>query len=253
MGRVVGRRDWADGLFSLSVAAALEPHRPGQFVNLGLELDGELVRRAYSLASPPGSVAEVLVTVVPGGRLTPALARLRVGDELFVEPRAQGFFTLDYVPPAAELWLLATGTGLAPFVAMLRSGEPFRRFERVVLVHGVRERAHLAYADELAALARSHAGQLRRVACVTREAVAEGLEGAADADGLAWLRGRVPAALGDGRLEGAAGAALEPARVHVLMCGNPAMVDATTAVLEARGLRRHRQRAPGHFAAERFW
>src|SRR5450432_782842 len=157
-GRVVARRDWAPGLTTLTIDAAIEPHTPGQFVNLGLELGGELVRRSYSIASVPGAALEFFLKEVPGGTLTPALLRLPVGAPVLVERKPQGFFTLGYVPPCRDIWFVATGTGLGPFVAMLRSAEVWRRFERVAVVHGARRPEHLSYGDELAALATTHAG-----------------------------------------------------------------------------------------------
>src|SRR5262245_13703034 len=121
-GKIAVRRDWAPGLATLGLDAQLEPFAPGQFVNLALELDGQLVRRAYSLASAPGAPPEFYVNEVDGGAFTPALFRLQPGDRIWVEPKAQGFFSLDWLPPAEELWMVATGTGLAPFISMLRAG-----------------------------------------------------------------------------------------------------------------------------------
>jgi ferredoxin--NADP+ reductase len=118
----------------------------------------------------------------------------------------------------------------------------WQRFERIVLVHGVRERAHLAYADELAEHSRSHDGRLTRVAVVSREPGATGV-----------LHGRIPEAFGDGRLEASAGLSLSLERSHLMLCGNPGMIDDVTRVLEPRGFRRHRTRKPGHITTERYW
>src|SRR5687767_10780019 len=141
-GRLIARHDWAPGLFSLTVDASIEPFQPGQFVNLALDVGGTIERRSYSIASPPGAPLEFLVAEVPEGKLTPGLTRLAPGDRLLVEPKPQGFFTLRWVPDAPELWLVATGTGLGPFLSILRSDEPWERFERVVLAHSARDRSH---------------------------------------------------------------------------------------------------------------
>lgn len=239
---ISARREWAPGLVTLTVAAPLEPFKPGQFVNLGLELDGRLVRRSYSLASAPASPPEFYLTGLDGGELSPALLRLMPGERVLIDTRPQGFFTLDWVPPAPELWLLATGTGLAPFLSMLRSGEVFARSERVVLVHGVREPSHLAYGTELAELTALHPGRLVRVPVVSRDPSARGV-----------VHGRIPAALADGRLEAAAGLGLSPERSHLMLCGNPAMIDDTVQALAPRGFARHRQRKPGHITTEKYW
>jgi ferredoxin--NADP+ reductase len=236
------RRDWAPGLATLGLDARIDDFRPGQFLNLGLELGGELVRRAYSLASAPGAEAEFYLNEVEGGQLTPALFRLQIGDRVLLESKPQGFFSLDWVPQADELWMIATGTGLAPFISMLRSGQPLQRFSRVVLVHGVRRADQLSYATEIASLSASHAGRIARVAVVSREADVEDV-----------LHGRVTTALDSGALENKAGLSLSPERSHLMLCGNPKMIEELSERLAARGLQRHRQRKPGHVTSERFW
>jgi ferredoxin--NADP+ reductase len=241
-GHLIARRDWAPGLSTLLVKAEIEPFAPGQFVNLALELEGVAERRSYSIASPPGAPLAFLVTEVPGGALTPHLFRLAPGDKLLVEPKAQGFFTLKWVPPAAELWLVATGTGLGPFLSLLGDGELWERFERVVLVHGVREARHLAHRDELVALAEARGPRFSFVPVLSREAAERG-----------ELTGRVTTLLADGSLERAAGTRLDPERSHLMLCGNPLMIEEMTLRLGERGLRKHRVRAPGHITVEKYW
>jgi ferredoxin--NADP+ reductase len=240
-GRIAARRDWAPGLTTLTVDATIQPHLPGQFVNLGLERGAELVRRSYSIASTPGAPLEFYLKEVPGGALTPELVRLPIGAQVLVEQKPQGFFTLDYVPPCRDMWFVATGTGLGPFMAMLRSPEVWRRFERVVVVHGARRVEHLSYSEELAKLAAVHTGRFGHVGVVSG-----GAHGAA-------LPGRVTTAFADGSLEARAGLALDPERSHLMLCGNPDMILELTALLANRGLRKHRVRTPGHITAEKYW
>jgi ferredoxin/flavodoxin---NADP+ reductase len=240
--KIIRRHDWAPGLITLALDRVAAPYVPGQFVNLGLDRDGIRIKRSYSLASAAGEFAEFYITEVTGGDFTPDLFRLRVGDALWLDDRALGFFTLDYVPPARHLWLLATGTGLGPFIAMLRSPGIWQRFERIVLVHGVRELAHLGYAAELAEFMRERPGKFSYLPVVTREAAPVGVQ-----------RGRLPALIVGGELERAVGLALEPEGTHVLLCGNPAMIGEVQAVLEARGMHKHRPRKPGHISFESYW
>lgn len=241
-GHLIARRDWAPGLATLAIAAEIEPFEPGQFVNLGLEVAGAIERRSYSIASAPGGPLGFLVTEVQEGRLTPHLMRLAPGDPVFVEPKPQGYFTLKWVPNARELWLVATGTGLGPFLSILASEEPWRRFERIVLVHGVREKSQLAHRDELTQLAAARGGRLAVVAALSREAASEGL-----------LHGRITTLLAAGELERAAATPLDAARSHVMLCGNPAMIEEMTKLLGERGLRKHRVRNPGHITIEKYW
>ncbi len=241
-GKIAFRRDWAPGLATIGVEAAIEAFAPGQFVNLALDVDGALVRRAYSLASAPGATLEFYVNEIEGGALSPSLFRSKIADRVLVDPKPQGFFTLDWVPDAAELWLIATGTGLAPFMSMLRDGRVFQRFQALVLAHSVRSANQLGYAAELEALEAAHDGRFKRVAIVSRETPPANA-----------LPGRVTTALVSGALERAAGRTLAAERSHVMLCGNPEMIDEMLALLDARGLRRHRTRRPGHVTIERFW
>ncbi len=221
--------------------AARADFRPGQFMNFGLTLPSGFVSRSYSLASAPGEALQVLLARVAEGALTPALFDLRVGDRVTLDPKPQGFFTFDYVPPHRELWLLATGTGLGPFLSMLRSGAAFERAERVILVHGVRGPSELAHRDELEELVRQRSGSFRFVPVLSRRPE------------VGLIAGRVTTALRDGSLERSADTTISADSSHFLLCGNPAMIDEVTAILGDRGLRRHRQRAPGHITTEKYW
>lgn len=241
-GRVVGQTRWTGRLLSLKVAAPLGPFEAGQFTKLALDLAGERVARPYSLVNPPGSgPLEFYYNVVEAGPLSPRLAALAAGDEVFVAPNPAGFLVLREVPEAENLWLIATGTGLGPFLSILRTEAPWERFRKVVLVHATRTAADQAYRPLIADIGRARGAQFALVSFVSREPAA-----------LA-LAGRVPAAIADGRLEAAAGGELSAARSHVMLCGNPAMVTDVTAALAARGMRKHRRRAPGHITVETYW
>lgn len=241
-GRILERRQWAPGLVTIRLDADVDHFEPGQFLNVGLRIDEKLVFRAYSAASPPGEPLEFYLAEVAGGELTPTLFSLKEGDEVEVERHPQGFFTLKYVPDASELWLIATGTGLGPFLSILRAGEVWRRFPHVVVVHGVRQCAHLGYKELLGELVERHAGRLTYVPVVSREPEASGV-----------VHGRVTTALTDGSLEAFAQRSITPERSHLMLCGNPAMIEEMLRLLEARGLRKHRQRKPGHITIEKYW
>lgn len=227
---------------SLTLEAAATAFNPGQFINLGLDVGETRVKRSYSLASAPGQPCEVYLSLVAGGALTPALFERGTGDTLWIDDRALGFFTLEHVPPAERIWLIATGTGLGPFLAMLRSPNIWQRFTHVVLAHGVRHLSHLGYAEELAGLAQQRAGQLDYLPVLTRDTPPEG-----------GLSGRLPALIESGALEARLGLRFDPARDHVLLCGNPAMITEVQAVLGGRGLEKHRPRKPGHVTIESYW
>lgn len=235
-GRVLENRRWTETLFSLRVQSPPIAFVAGQFVRIGLE---ESLVRAFSFVNPPHDpVLEFFGVIVPQGPLSPRLAGLRAGERLLVASNPAGFLVLREVPDCDTLWLMATGTGLAPFLSILRTDEPWQRFRTVVLVQAVRHARELVYQDTIRALARP---AFRHVTFVSRESVPGS------------LAGRIPAAIRDGRLEAAAGAALDPAASHVMLCGNPQMLRDTAAALGERGMRKHRRRNPGHITVESFW
>jgi ferredoxin--NADP+ reductase len=240
-GRVIENRHWTDALFSLRVEAPALRFTAGQFVRIALEVNGERVARPFSFVNAPDDpVLEFYGIIVPEGPLSPRLARLAKGDALYVATNPSGFLVLDEVPRAEELWLIATGTGLAPFLSILRTATPWERYRNIVLVHAARYARELVYRELIEGVQREHPGRLRYVQFVSRERAVGALEG------------RVPAALRDGRLE-AAGGPISPARSQFLLCGNPAMVKDMTAALAEKGLRKHRRRAPGQISSENFW
>ncbi len=241
-GKIVENRVWTDTLFSLRVEAPKLEFQAGQFVRIALDVEDKRVARAFSFVNPPADpVLEFYGVVVPGGPLSPRLARLRAGDALQIASNPAGFLVLREVPDARSLWLLSTGTGIAPFLSILRTDAPWQRFREVVLVHAVRHARELAYRDLVATLQKQRGPALRYVTFVSREAASGS------------LAGRIPAAIGDGRLEAAAGARLSAETSQVLLCGNPDMLKDAGAALVGRGLRKHRRRAPGQVTTESFW
>ena len=235
-GKVIDNRHWTENLFSLRVEGAALGFEAGQFVRIALDIGGERVARAFSFANPPQDpVLEFYGVIVPEGPLSPRLAKLDAGDVLYIAGNPAGFLTLSEVPDAETLWLVATGTGLAPFLSILRTEAPWRRFRNVVLVHAVRYARELTYQDLI------RQTPARYVTFVSRE----------QASGS--LAGRIPAAIADGRLEKAAGLKLATETSHVMLCGNPQMLKDATAALVARGMRKHRRRARGHITVESFW
>lgn len=241
-GTVSERIDWAPALHSLRVRADVEPHAAGQFTKVALAIDGEPVGRPYSLVNPPGDpLLDFYFTVVRDGPLSGRLAALAPGETVLVAPRAAGFLVMSEVPDGGELWLVATGTGIGPFLAILRTPDPWRRFARVVLVHAVRSARELAYAAVIDGVARAHPGHFVFAPFVSRET----------APGA--LSGRIPQAIADGRLEARAGTAFAASSSRVMLCGNPQMVEDVTASLAARGLRKHRRREPGQILVENYW
>lgn len=257
--RIVSVHRWTPRLVSFrTTRPPVFGYVPGLYARLGLDIadtdaagpDGPTVWRAFSMVSAPAEAAlEFVATLVEGGAFSALLARCVAGREIRVASAAYGFLTLSQLAPGPELWLMASGTGVGPFVSMLRDDRAWQTFERIVLVHSVRHAADLAYRDELIALQHASArgagastrAALRYLPAVTREAV----PGA--------LAGRIPALLEDGRLEAAAGLTLDAQRSRAMVCGNPDLTAAMRAALSARGLRSSRRGVPGQVAFEKYW
>jgi ferredoxin--NADP+ reductase len=241
-GRVLANRHWTETLFSLRVEAPRLEFEAGQFVRIALEVGGERVARPFSFVNPPEDpVLEFYGVVVPQGPLSPRLARLAPGDALYVASNPAGFLVLSELPDAETLWLVSTGTGIAPFLSILRTAAPRKRYHDIVLVHAARFARELVYRELVDDFVAAYRGRFRYVTLVSREA----------APGA--LAGRIPAAIRDGRLEQAAGLALAPETSQVMLCGNPGMLKDAAAALAERGMKKHRRRAPGHVTTEAFW
>ena len=243
-------RPWTDNLFSFRTTRD-RGYRfvPGQFARLGVPgaAEGSTVWRAYSIASASyDEHLEFFSVVVPGGAFTSRLKQLREGDSILVERRSYGFLTPDRFADGRDLWMLATGTGLAPFLSILHEFDTWERYENLVLVQSVRTRDELAYEDLIRGFDKSEyyaqfAHKLRYARIVTREPVP------------GTLRDRVTRLIASGVLEENIGLKLAPDGSRVMLCGNPEMVEDSRKLLTERGFRLSRRGEPGHLAVENYW
>ncbi|WP_455384668.1 ferredoxin--NADP reductase [Acidihalobacter prosperus] len=241
-GRITEKRRWTERLYSLRIDAPIDRFTPGQFIRIALDIDGERIARPYSCVNPPDEPGlEIYYNTVEGGPLTTALLDLGEGDTLWVGRNASGFFTLDEVPAAPQLWMLATGTGLGVFLCLLRTAEAWQRFEQLRLVHSVRSVEELTYRERIDEIRDAHPGRFDYIPMVSRESCDFA------------LAGRIPAAIEDGRLEKRAGLRIDPELSQVMLCGNQGMIRDATQALSERGLRRNRRRTPGHITTEKYW
>ncbi len=242
IGKVVERKQWNKTLHSLYVESDIDPFEAGQFVKIALKIDGEVVARPYSLVNPPdGRPLEIYYVEVPNGPLTSRLVKLVPGDEILVASRAHGFMIIDEVPQAKHLWLMATGTGVGPFLSILATDKPWQRYEHVVLVFAVRVLSDLSYQERISQIAVKHSGQFTFIPFLSRE-----LSDFA-------LPDRIPQAIINGRLEAHAGIKISTENSQIMLCGNPQMVKDTTNILIERGLKKHRRFDHGQITAENYW
>ncbi len=238
LGTVTQRTEWNPGLFTFQLDLERD-FLAGQFAKLGMSVDGVPGSRAYSIASAPGAPLEFYVVEVEGGMLSPRLAALRPGHTVQVSNKILGGFTTERVEASRDLWLIATGTGLAPYISMLRHGDLHDRFDNVVIIQGASFASQLGYADELEAASKQ--GTIRYLRCLSRD----------DADGC--LRGRITNLFTEGALEDAMGLSCSPDHTQVMLCGNPAMINEMRELFKGREMNLHTPRRHGNVHLERYW
>jgi len=240
-GEVIEKIQWNPRLFSLRIKAGPVIFKAGQFVRVALDIDGERVARPYSLVSKPDDeYLEIYFNIVPEGPLSPRLAALEAGERIFVSDRANGFLTIDELPACKHLWMLATGTGIGPFLSILKDGQCWSRFEKVVLAYSVRNSSELSYREQIVSIEQEYASQFVFVPFITRENVA----GA--------INERIPAAIEDGSFEKTAGITISKDDSHIMMCGNSAMITSVSEILATRGLKKHLRREHGQITVEKY-
>jgi len=240
-GKVVDNRRLNQYLTSLIIDVPLTGYEAGQFVRIGLTDGEEVVARPYSLVNTPGeALLEVYFNLVEEGPLSPRLFELKAGDEVLVADNPSGFLTVSEIPQCNDLWMIATGTGIGPFLAILKSETAWQKFDRVILCYSVSYAEELAYQDVIEQVALTQADKFCYVPIVTRETFADG------------LRKRVPALMQDASLEQYTGADINAENSHVMMCGSSNMITDVSAELVTRGMKKHRRRDPGHFTTEKY-
>lgn len=245
--RVLSVHHWTDKLFTFTTtrAPALR-FSNGHFTMIGLKVNNKPLVRAYSIVSANyEDHLEFLSIKVPDGPLTSKLQHIQVGDSIVVGRKPTGTLVIDYLVPGKRLYLLSTGTGLAPFMSIVRDPETYEKFEQVILVHGVRQVDELAYHDLLVEHLPNHeflgelvTSKLRYYPTVTREAYRN--------------MGRVTELIESGKLSTDLQVPmLNPAEDRVMICGSPGMLRDLKHMLEGRGFKEGNTSTPGDFVIER--
>jgi len=245
--RVLSVHHWTDRLFTFTTTRdpALR-FSNGHFTMIGLRVGSKPILRAYSIVSANyEDHLEFLSIKVPEGPLTSRLQHIQVGDTILVGRKPTGTLLIDYLLPGRRLYLLSTGTGLAPFMSIIRDPETYEKFDHVVLAHGVRQVDELAYHDVLMEHLPNHeflgelvTSKLRYYPTVTREPYKN--------------MGRITDLIGSGKLFSDLGTPpLDPQEDRVMICGSPAMLRDLKRMLEERGFKEGNTSTPGDFVIER--
>lgn len=245
--RVLSVHHWTDRLFSFTTTRdpALR-FSNGHFTMIGLKVNDKPLLRAYSIVSANYEEhLEFLSIKVPDGPLTSRLQHIQVGESIIVGKKPTGTLLIDYLLPAKRLYLFSTGTGLAPFLSVIRDPETYERFEQVILVHGVRQVAELAYHDYLTKELPAHdilgemvSAQLKYYPTVTREPFRN--------------QGRIPELIESGKLAADLGLPqINPLEDRAMLCGSPEMLASLKALLEKLDFEEGNTTRPGDFVVER--
>lgn len=244
---VLSVHHWSDTLFSFKTTRDRGLRfKNGHFLMLGLEVEGRPLLRAYSVVSANHEEhLEFYSIKVPGGPLTSRLQHLKPGDEVLVSSKPTGTLVMNNLLPGKRLYLLATGTGLAPFMSIIKDPDVYERFEHVILVHGVRFAKELGYSDYIRNELPQHEylgeqiqNQLLYYPTVTREAFEN--------------QGRITTLLESGKLAADLGLpAFDVEHDRVMICGSPAMLNDLVGLLESRNFSEGASHAAGHYTIER--
>jgi ferredoxin--NADP+ reductase len=241
-GTVIRHKEWTQGLYSLYVKADILPFVAGQFTQIGVGQETPKIFRPYSFANAPDEPAlEFYYNLVQGGEFTPLIADLKPGSPLWVATKPSGRFMLSEVPAAHTLWLIATGTGLGPFLSILKTASAWERYQHIVLVHSVRKANSLTHQDLIELLHHKYPEKFKWVPVVTGE----------KNPGMQFER--VTTLLKQDQFESLTGLTITPSTSQVMLCGNPQMVSDVTTILEQRGLMLNKMRHPGHITIENYW
>ena len=245
--RVLSVHHWTDRLFTFTTTRDTSLRfSNGHFTMIGLRVNDKPLLRAYSIVSPNYEVyLEFLSIKVPEGPLTSRLQHIKVGDTIIVGKKPTGTLLIDYLLPGKRLYLLSTGTGLAPFMSIIRDPATYEAFEQVVLVHGVRQADELAYHNLVVDHLPKHeflgdmiAKQLLYYPTVTRESYRN--------------MGRVTELMANGKMfTDLKLPPLNPAEDRVMLCGSPAMLKDLKHMLDTGGFNEGRTSKPGDFVIER--
>lgn len=244
--KVLTVHHWTDRLFSFTTTRDTSfRYQSGQFAMIGLQVDGKPLMRAYSMVSPHYEEnLEFLSIKVPDGPLTSRLQNIQPGDTILVGRKASGTLLTQNLLPAKRLYLLGTGTGLAPFMSIIQDPDVYEKFEKVILVHGCRQIRELAYQDRITDLPNNEffgelvSDKLAYFPTVTREPFKN--------------QGRIPTLIESRKLFEELGLP-EPdlENDRFMLCGSPAMLKDTVAVLERFGFKEGNMSRPGHYVIER--
>jgi ferredoxin--NADP+ reductase len=236
--QIINKQQWTKDLFTLTVETPLQDYVAGQFTKLAIFGQEKIISRAYSFANAPDhNQHSFYIKEIEGGKLTPALAKLNIGDTVSVSQRVAGHFTVCDLPSKPVLWCFSTGTALGVFLSILLDSTPWEKFEEIHLVYNCRHHSELTYTAVIAQIQAQYGNRFSFHGYVSADPTHQGLTGRFSTQ-LASLSALSP---------------ISAENAHVMLCGNPNMIKSMTEQLSERGMSRFSKRHGGCVSTEQYW
>ncbi|CAL4325704.1 Flavodoxin/ferredoxin--NADP reductase [Buchnera aphidicola (Eriosoma grossulariae)] len=242
-GKIINIKKWNQNLFSIIIKAPINSFSAGQFAKLSVINDNKKIQRAYSYVNAPNnSNLEFYINLIPNGKFTNHLYQLKINQNIMINKHSFGFFTIDEIQNCEILWMMATGTGIGPYLSILQEGKWINKFNKIVLIYSVRLKKDLNYLDLIYKLKKQYKNKIIFVSIVTRE------------QSIKSLKNRIPILIKNNTLEKKIKLNIDPKTSHVMLCGNPDMVKETQKVLQnLKNMQKNLRKSPGHITTENYW
>ncbi|BAC24421.1 fpr [Wigglesworthia glossinidia endosymbiont of Glossina brevipalpis] len=242
-GKIIKVKNWTDRLFSIILHAPISPFIAGQFAKLKLNINEKYIQRAYSYVNAPkDNNLEFYLVETKLGKFSPVLKSLNTGQKILITKNSSGSFILEMIPDCKNLWMIATGTAIGPYLSILQQGEDLNRFEKIILIHAVRFYKDLSYVEKIYNLKKIYKNKLFVQLIVSREKTKN------------TLFGRIPELINNGNLERSLKIYIDLKDTHVMLCGNPNMIHDTYSCLNKKfKMTKNYQNKVGNITSELYW
>ncbi|CAL4325712.1 Flavodoxin/ferredoxin--NADP reductase [Buchnera aphidicola (Eriosoma lanigerum)] len=243
-GKIIQNKKWTESLFSIIVQAPINAFLSGQFTKLAMiDIHGKKIQRAYSYVNASHNTnLEFYITLVQTGLLTNYLYKKKINDSIIINQNSFGFFTINEIQHCEILWMIATGTGIGPYLSILQEEKWIHKFYKIVLIHSVRYKHDLIYLPVIHKLQKKYKNRIILETIVTRDTSKQ------------FLHDRIPTLINNHTLEKKIKLDINIHTSHVMLCGNPNMIKETQFLLqEKRHLTKNLRKKPGHITTENYW
>lgn len=243
IGTVKQIKYYTNSLFSLIINAPINTFIAGQFAKLGLLINGKKVHRAYSYVNEPiNSDLEFYFVVISKGKFSSIIYTLKSGDNIMISKKSYGFFILNKIPSCDYLWMISTGTGIGPYLSILKNGKNLKRFKKIILINSVRYIKDISYISQIRNLQKFYNKKLIVQILISKEKK------------YGFLTGRIPDLIYNGLLELSVGFRINFKNTHIMLCGNPYMIYDTCNLLKKfKGMDKNSIFKHGSITVEQYW